>query len=818
MFHHVGDPNGRHNLPGAPMLDPFSAALMLLGLVMSLWYLRSSSWFIMPIWLVVMLLAGILSLDFEAPQSLRAVGTLPAAYILAAMPLHLVGRAWFQSDGRYYPQVYGWLLVLLLLPIYVSNVRTYFGAQAYDFAVWNAFSTPETVAAKLLSELDSETEPYVISYYHGHPTLNFLNGFDRGYQRLETTDQLPLNFDTNRNALLIMDGESKSLFDAAKALYPTAEFEEHRPPFGGPTIVYAAHLSRADLTSIQGLTASYYANAGWAGMPTIVRREHDFDLDWGDDAPLRAPFTVEWNGVLRIADYGLHQFFVDSSGPVELLIDGAKVVEGGEPATAITLARGNHTIRLRTAVPDVNGESRLQIAWRPPDRGPEYLPASVLYAEPVAANGLLGRYFANDRWQAPEAFAQIDPLLNLYFHIIPLPRPYTVEWSGKIAIPQDGIYRFGLESIDESVLYINEQEITAATVPNRYAEGEIALADGLHDIRIRYADRTDHTHINLYWTPPWGRHQEIPTQVLFPPQAEYDHVELPRLSTLQLAENAPILQDVANWPHTKAEVIFSGLNQPKGATVGPDGRIYVADTGNRRVLIFDADGAMLKQINGPGEPIDPANFVEPFDVAVSAAGILHVLDADTGLISRYQADGRFDSLLPIAADIGKRSRGIDIDNLDNVWIARTTAGRVLSIAPDGTLVRELPVWPGEDSQPVDVAVLGSGAVYVVDSGMQKLVRFNPQGQRLLAWDIPVANTIDASHLMVDATDRLLMSYPEVGEIARRNIAGEQDAGWRLQVEGARIVKPIGVGVDPDGSLWAVDTYNGTLLKVVGADE
>ena len=32
MFHFEGDPNGRHNIPGAPMLDPLSGLLMLVGL------------------------------------------------------------------------------------------------------------------------------------------------------------------------------------------------------------------------------------------------------------------------------------------------------------------------------------------------------------------------------------------------------------------------------------------------------------------------------------------------------------------------------------------------------------------------------------------------------------------------------------------------------------------------------------------------------------------------------------------------------------------------------------------------------------------
>ena len=37
------------------------------------------------------------------------------------------------------------------------------------------------------------------------------------------------------------------------------------------------------------------------------------------------------------------------------------------------------------------------------------------------------------------------------------------------------------------------QEVVRATKPNEYVEGGLELTEGLHDIRIRFADRTDHT-------------------------------------------------------------------------------------------------------------------------------------------------------------------------------------------------------------------------------------------------------------------------------------------------------------------------------------
>ncbi len=104
MFNWRGDPNGRHNLPGAPMLDTVAGVLMVLGVAYSLRRVLEPRYALLPLWVAFALLGGILSLDFEAPQSLRANGALTAAYILAVVPLAVLLRAWRLSGGRYYPR------------------------------------------------------------------------------------------------------------------------------------------------------------------------------------------------------------------------------------------------------------------------------------------------------------------------------------------------------------------------------------------------------------------------------------------------------------------------------------------------------------------------------------------------------------------------------------------------------------------------------------------------------------------------------------------------------------------------------------------
>lgn len=85
------------------------------------------------------------------------------------------------------------------------------------------------------------------------------------------------------------------------------------------------------------------------------------------------------------------------------------------------------------------------------------------------------------------------------------------------------------------------------------------------------------------------------------------------------------------------------LLEPQGICVGPDGRIYICDTGNKRVLVCDSDGNLLIEITKP----DSQYFTEgiefiPKRVAVDSASNIYIssIGAYQGL-SLFTVDGTF---------------------------------------------------------------------------------------------------------------------------------------------------------------------------------
>jgi streptogramin lyase len=812
MFNVSGDPNGRHNLPGEPMLDWVSGGLLVVGLVISLRRARAPRYLIIPVWILVGLLGGILSLDFEAPQSLRAIGALPAVLLCAALPATQLVNEWRRGAGRYFPNGGLWIVaVVLLLPAVVSNLQLYFVRQANNFASWNAHSTPETIAAQLLRDADPAVEKYVISLFDGHPTVRFL-AHDVVYHRVETTAALPILRDMPNGMMLVLDTERKELYEEARRLYPNAAFQEIQPPAGGPVVVYVNQLTPQDVQAIQGLNGTYTNEDDGSSQ---TRKDMTIDFDWPAAAPVSLPFVAEWQGVLAANSYGPYQFFVQAPGRATLWIGESVVMDGDASGVdglggGVMLARGHHNIRLRVE----GGQGHVRLAWQPPDGPPQTIPSWALYVPPVQSNGLLGRYFANGEWRGEPAFAQIDPRLSMYFHVPTLPRPYTVEWSGKIAIPAAGDYGFALQSIDESILSIDGVELIADRQRNVLAQATVTLNAGLHDILVRYADRTDHTFIELTWRPPGNdaSYRVIPSELLFPPQEKYEQVDVEDLARfVQSGEQVPTLAVHGEIEPARVEVVASGLEEPRGVAV-EQGVVYVTEVGSQRVVAFDANTGKKQS-----SPFDAIVFAEPFDLAAQTDGAVVVLDSGSGQLFRYDPAAGVVNALPVSPDYVNRSRGVGTGLAGETWIANTPGQRIVAVDGNGALLQEiaLPQVAADDKemQPTDVAMMADHTIFVTDVAGNMLYRFSEAGYLLSSQPIPIANSLDSAHLVTDGAGTLYMTEPEDGRVVQLDSTGIVTHIWSVRTPDAPDAKPVGIAVADDGTIWVADSMGGRLLRV-----
>lgn len=133
MFHYTNDNTWISALPNQPAMDPVTAALLLLGAAAWLGLLASARdpvhWFVPILFLVMVLLTALaIAFPIEVPSMQRASGAIPAAYVIAALPLALL----CQQFVRTLPRILGIIAafgfaVLLIISAHQYNRGLYFG-------------------------------------------------------------------------------------------------------------------------------------------------------------------------------------------------------------------------------------------------------------------------------------------------------------------------------------------------------------------------------------------------------------------------------------------------------------------------------------------------------------------------------------------------------------------------------------------------------------------------------------------------------------------------------------------------------------------
>lgn len=796
MFNFAGDNNGRHNLPGAPMLDPVTAALFVLGLGLALVQLRSRRYSLAPAHLFFALLlplslaGGIFSVDFEAPQSLRSIAVMPAVFYFSTVALAALGR---EAESALKPLSLLWTLgpaAGLAGVVLAFNAYTYFVSQATDFASWNAFSTPETIVGREMTKLGSGPRYYLSPFFADHPSIQFLAPRVINQQPLLLPDALPIRQPANRPAVLFIHPDDVTVFQEAQKLYPNAGFEiansqsvDKRP------VVYMVNLQPADIAAVQGLDLKYWpAGAKTEDEPPLrAERAPVIDLTWPQAAPAAANFGAEWQGVLYAPVYGAYHLRLLTPAAGQLEIDGHPVFEGeGEQFTTLVLAQGNHAFRLWAG----SGLGRVALLWQPPGEPETLVPQWALYAPPLANHGLLGTFYANPDWQGEPVLQRIEPMLDTYFHLVPLPRPYSVEWRGWLDAPQTGVYQLGLRAVPEAELYLDGVQLIATTLPNEMFETTTTLEAGLHDLVVRYRDTVDRSRIHLYWMPPGGQFEPIPGLYLWPPMERP-----PESISTQVPQSEIDVQSLAlRWLATLGGPGSEPgqFLEPRDVVVLNNGNLVIADTGNRRVQILDAQGSPLWTLTGDDLP-----FEEPLAVAVNSLDEILVLESTLQWIYRYDAEGNFIDRFGGPAAHLFHPRGLTVFEDGTVVVADTGGARLVFFNADGSLQGQLGSFgagPGQFIEPTDVARDAQQTYFVVEAETDRIQRIDPAGNALGQWSIPPTYAFNGPHLAFGPDGSLFATEVQSQSLLRYAPDGRLLNQWRT-IDGVSFVGPVGIYFD-----------------------
>jgi sugar lactone lactonase YvrE len=141
---------------------------------------------------------------------------------------------------------------------------------------------------------------------------------------------------------------------------------------------------------------------------------------------------------------------------------------------------------------------------------------------------------------------------------------------------------------------------------------------------------------------------------------------------------------VFNAAHKAEDVITEGLVEPGNLALDRENRLlYVSDINLDQVLVYDADTFKLKRKIGTGGKnhalTTPGDFARPSGLAVDDDGNLYVCDTLNDRIEVFDADGTFIRAFGKAGDgpgYFARPKGIAIDTDGHIWVADGMQDRV----------------------------------------------------------------------------------------------------------------------------------------------
>ena len=177
-------------------------------------------------------------------------------------------------------------------------------------------------------------------------------------------------------------------------------------------------------------------------------------------------------------------------------------------------------------------------------------------------------------------------------------------------------------------------------------------------------------------------------------------------------------------------VQYTDATQPAGIALCDSGDYIVTDDDKHRVLRIDSNGATKWTIGSYGD--GPDQFKSPRSIFILSDGHvvvadrgnnrLQVLNADTGAVlgTLARSDG----------EVWKSPCSITTDAQGLIYVVERLNHRVVVITAEGQVVRTLGSkgsGPGQLRAPATVAVDGGGNVLVADSGNNRLVVFCSDG-------------------------------------------------------------------------------------------
>ena len=168
------------------------------------------------------------------------------------------------------------------------------------------------------------------------------------------------------------------------------------------------------------------------------------------------------------------------------------------------------------------------------------------------------------------------------------------------------------------------------------------------------------------------------------------------------------------------------INKPLGFSADKKGRIFIADTGNSRIQIFNAEGGFENMFGEKGS--NEGKFSAPQNLILNKENRVYIADTKNKRLQAFNADGFF--LFTVGPEVGnillKKPIDIQCDKKGDIYILDADLKKVIVTDASGKFIK---VWDdsGNLVKPVALAYDNKGYFYILDAGVSSIKIFDKEG-------------------------------------------------------------------------------------------
>lgn len=162
---------------------------------------------------------------------------------------------------------------------------------------------------------------------------------------------------------------------------------------------------------------------------------------------------------------------------------------------------------------------------------------------------------------------------------------------------------------------------------------------------------------------------------------------------------------------------------PRAVDVGPDGYLYVTDTGNKRVQVFDTEGRFLWDLGGAGR--NPGQLNEPVGLAFNSSGDIVVADSwnlRIQVLLRMGTPSYQWSVPTWGIENPEDKPYLVVDATGRTYVTDSGHGRILVFDAQGVALGALVMDQGLEF-PTGLALTPDGKLFVTDPHAGTIVGF-----------------------------------------------------------------------------------------------